>query len=302
MFNVCRRALTGIWEGTPRDAVSREGPRWLIEGSAEYFAQLATGPRESEACDLSRGVAIYQGEVIYLPAALPLSRYETAQDFWSQRASSRYSSLAVELLAERAGPKSIFAYYASLRAGLAWQKAFERAFGVAIEEFYLLFEERRAAGFPQPSTAQAGSPTPGPFDHLLQESGLPSYIKWDVESEVDRQDVESAILGVKLMHEFAQSLDLPDPSEPITITIYRDMEKMACKYSLQTGWSLELSRKYWERGGAVAGKGTVNIGASTPERLRADPHAGSRIDACPFSEWVTGIFGAQEWNIPPLAW
>ena len=30
-----------------------------------------------------------------------------------------------------------------------WREAFERAFGMTVEEFYELFEEHRAAGFPE---------------------------------------------------------------------------------------------------------------------------------------------------------
>ena len=141
-------------------------------------------------------------------------------------------------------------------------------------KFYQLFEENRAAGFPEPGVSQssvAPMTTPGPFSELLQDPSLPHYIKWDVGSKVDRLDVESAILGVKLMHEFAQSQGIPDPAETITIAIYKDLEKMACKYAMETGWNLETSTKYWKDGGAVAGQGSLHISGSAPERLNSDP-------------------------------
>jgi hypothetical protein len=33
--------------------------------------------------------------------------------------------------------------------GATWQEAFNTAFGMTIAEFYVLFEEHRAAGFPE---------------------------------------------------------------------------------------------------------------------------------------------------------
>ena len=272
LFHVYRRSLTTIWEGTPRHAVSREGPKWLSEGSAEYFTYRAIGPLGSEWCDLTRSrlVGFHGSET------RPLSELETSEGYYSVGFSRarQFGFPAAELLAAQAGGASIFAYYASLRTGISWQDAFEQAFGMTVAKFYQLFEEHRAAGFPEPGVSQssvAPMTTPGPFSELLQDPSLPHYIEWNVGSNVDRSDVESAIRGVKLMHEFAQSLDLPDPSGPITITIYKDMEKMACKYSMATGWDLETSTKYWENGGAVAGRGSVHISGSAPERLNSDP-------------------------------
>ena len=123
-----------------------------------------------------------------------------------------------------------------------------------------------------PEPTLTPTPTRGPFSDLLQNPSLPSYIKWDVGSEVDRSDVESAIRGVELMQEFAKSLGLPDPASPITITIYKDLEKMARSYSAQTGWSLEKSRKYWENGGGVSGWGSVHISGATPVQLESAPY------------------------------
>ncbi len=273
LFKVYRLTLTRIWEGTPRDAVSREGPTWLTEGASEYLASLAIGPRGSESCDLTRSWnlrAIFRG-----PADTPLSEMETVEAFYSQTAGRNYGFLGMELLAEQTGIESIFAYFASLRTGITWQEAFRTAFGMTIQEFYRLFEEHRAVGFPEPGLPRSGDGpaiAPGPFSELFRETDLPSYLRWDIGRGVERAEVESAFWGAELMHEFARLSGIPDPSAPITITIYKDMEEMACRYSRKTGWDLDLSRKYWENGGAVAGRESVHISASTPERRKSDPH------------------------------
>jgi hypothetical protein len=57
--------------------------------------------------------------------------------------------MAAELLAARAGQRALFDYYRLLQPGTTWQTAFETAFGMTVEEFYAVFEEHRAAGFPK---------------------------------------------------------------------------------------------------------------------------------------------------------
>ena len=56
--------------------------------------------------------------------------------------------MAAELLAFRAGEGAILRYYALLTRGTDWRDAFESAFGLTVDDFYVLFEAHRAAGFP----------------------------------------------------------------------------------------------------------------------------------------------------------
>ena len=271
LFSVYRRALTGIWQGTPRDAVGPEGPQWLRAGSREYLTSQALRAPSPESCDPTRS----RYARIRNPVDTPLSDAETRSGYESMRSARQHSFLAVELLAEQAGQESIMGYFASLRPGAAWQEAFEQAFGMTVEEFYHLFEEHRAAGFPEPGRSESvngPTPTPGPFDHLLQDPSLPPFIRWDVESTVDSRDVEAAIWGVKLMGELQQSLGLPDSEVPINIVIYKDMEKMACNYAIALGWDLETSRKYWANASGVSERGNIHIRASTPQWLRTEPN------------------------------
>ena len=267
LFRVYRLALTGIWEGAPRDAVHREGPRWLSEGYAEYFTYQAIGPLGSESCDLTRSSNIVP--ISWGPADTSLRDMETDEGFWSQPASRHYGFLAAELLAEQAGIESIFAYYASLRGGIAWERAFETAFSITVDEFYQLFEDHRAAGFPEPGTPKPvnePAPTPGPLSDLLGDPNLPSYIKWDIAASVDQFEVEQAILGVRLAYKLGESLGIPDPTGQIILFIDNDVERLACFYSKVTGWSLENSRRHWgkDSGGAVAGSGWIMVLASPP--------------------------------------
>ena len=289
VFYVYRNVLTGIWQGTPEDEVSPYGPTWLDIGSRRFLTYQALRPVVPEDCDLTRSrFARTSGS-----GHPPLSAVQTPGDFRALENAYGYVFVAVELLVAQAGPEAIFDYYVSLRTENTWQQAFESAFGMTVEEFYQLFDERRSAGFLGPILPML---IPEQFSDLLQDPSLPSYIRWDVGNEVERVDVESAIRGVKLMHEFAQSLGLPDPASPITVTIYKDMEKMACRYSTATGWDLELSRKYWENGGGVAGYGSVHVSGSSAERLKSDPHRLMRTMAheLTHAHFQTGLTGFSD--------
>ncbi len=61
-----------------------------------------------------------------------------------------YFLLAVELLASQVGEHGLLRYYLALKQpGTTWPEVFREAFGMTVEEFYQLFEEHRAAGFPE---------------------------------------------------------------------------------------------------------------------------------------------------------
>lgn len=250
IFETYRRGLTGIWENTPNDAVSREGPRWLQEGAAEYFAYHALEPSGSEACYTIRGPVIS-----YPPrkTGLSLRDLETGEGYYSLRDPRRDVFLALESLANWAGPESIFAYYASLHTGITWQEAFRAAFGMTLGEFYQRFEEHRAAGFPK-QDCPADPP-------LVEMPGLPDWIKFQIYSEVDQSFVEELVKGARLIYEFGKSLDIPEPTGQIIVHVDSDLERLAL-WDLRTRRlpDIDTARKYWEDGGASAAKGLIVIG------------------------------------------
>ena len=254
LFDVYRRALTRIWQGTPRDAVHPEGPQWLREGSREYLTYQVLGAPGPESCDLTRGRYARISET----AGTPLSDAETSEDFWALESSSAHGFLAVELLAEQADPEAVIAYFAALQPGANWQETFHAAFGITIEEFYQLFEERRAAGFPRPRC-----PTLPP---LVTMPGAPEYVKWVIDDEVSEEDRQNAVLAVRLMHDYTVSLGMPETYEDITIYLYHNNDALVAAYAGVTGWTLENSRRLWRPDGAVGngGKGWAFANTANP--------------------------------------
>ena len=264
LFDLYRRALTGIWQGTPRDAVDPEGPQWLRAGSREYLTWQALRAAGPESCDPTRGRYARFWETADTPLAdTPLSDAETQSGYESMRSARQHSFLAVELLAEQAGPESIMGYFASLRTGVTWQEAFESAFGMIVEEFYQLFDERSAAGFTLPRC-----PTLPP---LVTMPGAPEYVKWEIEDEVPDEYVQNAVVGVKIMHDYIVSLGMPSSYEDITIYLYHTLDGMISAYARAFGVSLADSRGVWGppvEAVGVGGQGGFFIWAGHPLHSR----------------------------------
>ena len=117
-------------------------PEWLTEGAAEFLAHRAM---------LSSGGALHSAErrewVVERAKDIdkPLRELETRDNF---HGGYLYGHMAAELLASRAGEGAILRYYALLTRETDWRDAFESAFGLTVDDFYVLFEAHRAAGFP----------------------------------------------------------------------------------------------------------------------------------------------------------
>ena len=228
LFDVYRRALTGIWQGTPRDAVDPEGPQWLRAGSREYLTWQALRAAGPASCDPTRGHYACFSKA----ADTPLSDAETQSGYESMRSAHQHSFLAVELLAEQAGQESIMGYFASLWTEVTWQEAFQTNFGMTVAEFYQLFEERRAAGFPHPRCP--------PLPPLVTMPGALEFMKWDIGSGVRPEFVEDVIEGTRWMHEYAVLLGMPEIEAEVTSHLYHNQDELIAVYKIVTrgdgGW------------------------------------------------------------------
>ena len=141
-------------------------PRWLTEGMAYLLARLVT--LEPRGFSYSR-----ERERLVLQAAsigLPLWEADGWPEKWADHQTPNEiiartytcGCLAAELLASHFGIANLANYYMLLEPQMAplggdparyprpgWRISFQRAFGIAVEEFYELFEAQPAAGFPE---------------------------------------------------------------------------------------------------------------------------------------------------------
>ena len=258
------REMSGLPLWAQRDQVPPGGPAWLLEGSRKFLTYQALRPSGPESCDPTRGRYAHISESV----DTPLSETETSEDFWALENPSAHGFLAVELLAEQAGPEAVVSYYASLRPGTIWQEAFQTNFGMTVAEFYQLFEERRSAGFPRPRC-----PTLPP---LVTIPGAPEYIKWEIGSAVRPEYVEDAIEGARLMQEYAESLGMPEVEGEVIFQIYHNQDEFIAAFERVTGG--KANRNVLEST-AVAGKGYISLNALRLEQGNTSPESLKKISA-----------------------
>ena len=116
------------------------GPTWFVEGMATYFGELITSLHTGETDFLCRDCEI--GEVKVSDIALT-----AAED--SLYCAYMCGAFAIELLASIVGQRHVVDFYTMRRPGQTWQQAFEEAFDISVPDFYAMYDQHRAAGFPK---------------------------------------------------------------------------------------------------------------------------------------------------------
>ena len=109
-----------------------------------------------------------------------------------------------------------------------WRVAFERAFGMTVDEFYDLFEEHRAAGFPDPNT-------PAPEPEATGPQAVNDYIVWRVGDEVSPTEEAEARETVHEVHDYAVGIGVPRIDRPIIIFLYHNLDSLAAEFNATTG-------------------------------------------------------------------
>ena len=245
MFTAYMSAGSGIMIDAPYHAASPVGPVWLSAGSPKFLTWMALRKRDPNPC------ALYTLPTTYRSASADtlLSQAETPRGFYSSRDHGDMAILAVWLLAEQMGPEAIISYYASLSSGVAWQQAFQVAFGMTVENFYELFKKRRAAGFPRPRCPL--------LPPLVTLPDVPEYLKWEIGDGVSDEQLETIVRGIRVTHEFARAIGLPEPNDEyeIIVYVYNNIEKMVAAHGREVSWGVEERRRYWT-GPATASAGT----------------------------------------------
>ena len=178
----------------------------------------------------------------------------------------QYAFLGAELLASQAGEGAIRAYLSELRPGTTWREAFQKTFGMSVEEFYRLFEEQRAAGFPNPFAPEASATLPG----------APDFVKWLVGPNVPPDHLVPFVTGTRLMNEYAASLGLPAFPGDVKFHVFYDVESLAPVYYAVRGFKPRCSREWWFSQGRATSVGPSGIFMTTRDR---EPHSLVKIVA-----------------------
>ncbi|MXW08045.1 MAG: hypothetical protein F4X80_04470 [Chloroflexi bacterium] len=171
---VAARALAG-------GVRTERGPRWLFEGAQSYVASayLDASGRESLESRRQREAANAQGT----QWSLRDLAHPYAFDGNESQAAQSVGFLAVQLLLERAGDPSLFEYYRLVSKSRGWEDAFEAAFGITVDEFYVVFEAYRSGIASPPSASTAADdaaqnriPLDGPLPHTTDGIDAPVLV------------------------------------------------------------------------------------------------------------------------------
>ena len=130
---------------TTHKEVRVNGPAWMQEGFATFHSDRALAMGGIVPYEQSRQRLIRQSQRV----DVLLKETETYDGLKAGPGRSDMAAMASELLAAEAGEKALITYWTLLGPDTPWQEAFETAFGMMIDEFYQLFEEHRAGGFPE---------------------------------------------------------------------------------------------------------------------------------------------------------
>jgi hypothetical protein len=115
------------------------GPRWLTEGSAEYFAYRVVA--ENRLVDFEATRARWISVVKTM--SVPLSSLEVATGLRGVSGVYDLTPLAASRLVESVGEGAFIAYWEAVGRGTPWQTAFAAAFGRTVQAFYEEFEAYR---------------------------------------------------------------------------------------------------------------------------------------------------------------
>jgi hypothetical protein len=119
------------------------GPIWLVEGAAQFIAVRSI----IEAGILPHAEAQSLMTRPSGPLVPALRDLEAPESFDVINVPYDLAYAAVDLLTSLKGVAGLQEYWTDVGSGVAWQTAFERAFGLTALEFYELFEQSSIPGF-----------------------------------------------------------------------------------------------------------------------------------------------------------
>lgn len=134
---VSAHEYTHVWQ---LEFLARVRPTWMLEGTAEFVGYQSIIDGKIVGSEPPRQFAL-QGALS--PSNAALQTYENTLP------GSAYSMayLAVGNLILGPGPESLRLFFEGLGSGADWEIAFQRAFGLPVQEFYGRFEAFRSNGY-----------------------------------------------------------------------------------------------------------------------------------------------------------
>ncbi|MCY3880554.1 MAG: hypothetical protein OXG61_00355 [Chloroflexi bacterium] len=168
------------------------GPNWMIEGPAVYaealYYESPGQERDDRGYDRTRWFAV--------TGSVNVPSLEQAQNSSAPAVNYDLGFLVTEWLVEHAGRYALIDYYRRLASSSNWESAFEGAFGISVDDFYLRFEAHRANVAPPLPHLTDGAVTPV----VAFLGNVPRETQEEVQAELDSVTTFlTRQLGVELM-------------------------------------------------------------------------------------------------------
>lgn len=142
-FHVLQIQLADDRVGVADEEIVKRGPRWLIEGSAEYvgWQVLAENGRHSFSDTKADQEAQARSITAFLQSMETWMGVRAAGELYGY--SLAFMATDYLMIISNAEASSLSAFYDAIGSGVMWRDSFQNFFGRSVETFYSEFEEYR---------------------------------------------------------------------------------------------------------------------------------------------------------------
>ena len=146
LFHVLQNTLVGAVGLIGPNDVPVGGPRWLIEGSAEYMGYRAIGDAGLYPFTQAFADQLAQAR----SEDVTVQSLETLPGINAAGPNGAYPLMfiAVDFLTKKTGLPALAQFWRTIGTGVSWQDAFLKSFGESISQFYSDFVNYRASALP----------------------------------------------------------------------------------------------------------------------------------------------------------
>ena len=135
--------------GVPNSEVPLEGPRWLLEGAAEWIGFRALA--DARMIDFAIVNAEQLERASTVPVALKSLESWSGMEQTGTGGAYPLGFAGVDFLMRDVPVTSLIEFWGAIGRGVTWKIAFQSAFGRSIDVFYTEFEVHRSITFPSPA-------------------------------------------------------------------------------------------------------------------------------------------------------
>ena len=224
-------------------------PYWVAEGMADLYVHLALSHAGQRKYRQSRYMFVEAATTLSVPLSEMAERLPKLSEPEPRQCLYICAAAAVELLASRVGLRGLTDYHTSMQPASTWRQSFESAYGMSVDEFYKLFEEHRAADFPELALAVVM----GGDSFLPVPTEVPPSIRWEAGEDVSHILRVTTLEAALMMNGYLDSLGVESTPAPINLYLYNYGDDLLSVIAREEGLSPEEAKGYFDEDHPVTG-------------------------------------------------